>query len=100
MTIPDGTVLAPGEEFVKTWKLENTGNCAWDPNYSPVLTGGYGMDASSTAMDQLVKSDRKADISVSLVAPDADGTYYGYWSLADDVGNTFGATVYVEIVVS
>lgn len=32
VTIADGTVLAPGEEFVKTWKFQNTGSCDWTEN--------------------------------------------------------------------
>ena len=30
VTIPDGTEVAPGEAFTKTWALVNTGNCTWN----------------------------------------------------------------------
>ena len=30
VTIPDGTVLKPGEKFTKIWSVQNTGICAWD----------------------------------------------------------------------
>src|SRR6185295_11416560 len=30
ITIPDGSVLKPGEDFTKIWRIQNTGNCRWD----------------------------------------------------------------------
>jgi hypothetical protein len=29
VTIPDDTVLDPGESFTKTWRLKNSGTCSW-----------------------------------------------------------------------
>jgi hypothetical protein len=29
VTIPDGTVIAPGTSFKKTWRLKNIGTCTW-----------------------------------------------------------------------
>jgi hypothetical protein len=34
VTIPDGTVLAPEEKFVKTWKFKNFGACQWTTSYA------------------------------------------------------------------
>ena len=31
VTIPDGTILAPGGEFKKTWQFQNTGTCGAMP---------------------------------------------------------------------
>jgi len=36
VTITDGTVLAPGEAFTKTWRFQNTGTCDWDEKYTIV----------------------------------------------------------------
>src|SRR5215216_5539815 len=33
VTIPDGTIMKPGEDFVKTWAVRNTGSCTWDEGY-------------------------------------------------------------------
>ena len=100
VTIPDGTVLAPGETFTKTWKLQNTGSCDWDSDYQLVFVRGDAMNGSDTEIDQTVSVDKKADVSIDLTAPDDEGTYTGYWRLADENGNTFGDRVYVQIVVS
>jgi len=100
VTIPDGTVLAPGEVFTKTWEFQNIGSCAWDGDYSIIFSSGTDMDGETTTIDQEVSVNSVGDISVSLVAPDAEGTYVGYWRIADSSGNPFGESVYVMIVVS
>jgi cell division septation protein DedD len=100
VTIPDGTVLAPSEAFVKTWKFQNTGTCTWDEDYLLTFVSGTDMDGETTEIDQEVSSGATGEISVSLIAPSSEGSYTGYWRLADESGNAFGQSVYVMIVVS
>ncbi len=100
VTISDGTELAPGETFTKTWKFSNTGSCTWSSSYSIAFVSGNDMDGSDTEIDQSVSSGSTAEISVDLTAPEDEGTYTGYWSLADESGTVFGQKVYVQIVVS
>ncbi len=100
ITIPDGTVFSPGETFVKTWKFRNNGSCIWTSNFSIVFVQGDNMSGSNEEIAQTVYVNQKADISVELTAPDTEGTYYGYWRLADGYGNAFGVLVYVEITVA
>ena len=98
--IPDGTILAPGQEFVKTWEFENTGTCSWDNDFLLVFVHGDEMNGSEDEIGTTVEAGEGSDISVYLRAPNDEGEYTGYWSLADSYGNTFGERVYVEIVVS
>lgn len=100
VTIRDGAKLAPGETFTKTWELKNTGTCAWRQNYSMTFFGGDDMDGWDTEINQFVKPGNTANISVALTAPDEEGTYTGYWILANKDGTPFGEKVYVQIVVS
>jgi hypothetical protein len=100
VTIPDGTQMALGASFVKTWMFENTGTCTWDANYELIYTSGDLMDGTTTKINQTVAPGGQAQVSVSLTAPTTDGTYTGYWRLADDAGNGFGGIVYVQIVAS
>jgi hypothetical protein len=100
VTIPDGTTLLPGESFIKTWRFENTGKCAWEEDYLIVFVEGNVMDGDSSYLDTTVLVNKKGNASVLLTAPDEEGTYYGYWQLADQDGYVFGDLAYVEIVVS
>ena len=49
VTVPDGTGFAPGEIFVKTWRLKNRGTCTWTPDYMLVFTSGDWL-GSTTAV--------------------------------------------------
>jgi cell division septation protein DedD len=100
VTIPDGTVLAPGQAFVKTWLLQNAGSCTWSSDYSLTFVSGNAMEGSTTTINQSVASGNQAQISIALTAPDTEGTFTGYWRLTNEQGIAFGISVYVQIVVS
>src|SRR5690349_13245476 len=38
-SVPDGTQMTPGQEFVKTWKVKNIGTCTWTTAYNIIY--GY-----------------------------------------------------------
>lgn len=111
-TIPDGTVFTPGKKNIeKTWKIKNDGTCTWTTLYSaaafsndptdPVITG-----QGSVLMKTNVAPGAIVTISVSLTAPDKEGTYTQYWKMYDADGKPFGiggpagAGWYVQIKVS
>lgn len=100
VTIPDGTVLLPGETFVKTWRFRNTGSCTWTTNYSLAFVKGSDMGGSDDTLGQSVRVNKNMDVSLALTAPSKEGAYSGYWRLQDDYGYFFGDLVYVQIVVS
>jgi hypothetical protein len=100
VTIADGTILAPSESFTKTWEFQNTGTCYWDEDFLIMFLSGTDMDSETTEIDQDVLTGSTGDISVYLTAPNTEGTYTGYWRMADSDGNAFGESVYVMIVVS
>ena len=91
VTIPDGTVLAPGAAFTKTWRLKNVGSCAWSTSYQLVFSSGERMGAaSSAAFPQNVPVGQTVDISINMTAPMAAGSYRGYWMFKNANGALFG----------
>lgn len=100
VTIPDGTVLAPGQNFTKTWMLQNSGSCTWSTSYSMVFVSGSQMSGVSTNLTNSVAPSQQIDISVAMIAPSTEGTYTGFWRLYNTSGAGFGSTVWVKIVVS
>ena len=100
VTIPDGTVLTPGETFTKTWQFQNTGSCAWDEDFLLTYASGDDMDGVSTLTATAVAIGSSGSFSVELVAPETTGSYTSYWSLATADGTAFGQAVYVMITVS
>lgn len=100
VTIADGTVLAPGEYFEKTWLLENNGSCEWSKDYVVAFISGEDMSGSDTEIDTVVSSGEQVKVTVAMIAPDTEGTYTGFWKLMNEEGATFGTSFYVQIVVS
>ena len=48
VTVPDGQILPPGAEFVKSWRVKNEGTIAWPSTAELHFTGGEKMTADST----------------------------------------------------
>ena len=100
VTIPDGTVIAPGAAFVKTWRLQNAGTSTWTTSYSLAFVSGEQMGTiNSVPLAQSVGPGAQIDISVDLVAPTNPGTYQGYWKMKNASGQFFNESVYVLIAV-
>ncbi len=92
VTIPDGTDIVAGDSFTKTWRLKNTGTCAWTSGYQLIFDHGDRMDAPDTApvTSGSVGSGNTVDVSADLTAPDTPGTYQGYFLLRSPDGVVFG----------
>jgi hypothetical protein len=100
ITIPDNTVMTPGQIFTKTWSIENSGTCGWTTSYKLVYLRGDLMSGVSTNLVEAVNSGHSDNISIKLVAPNVKGTYTGYWILQNPAGKNFGQFVNVTIIVS
>jgi len=90
VSIPDGTIFAPGAQFVKTWRLQNIGACTWTTAYSLVFSNGASMNGSVVSLPANVAPGQTVDLSVKLTAPASDGAYTGYWVLRNAAGVVFG----------
>ena len=100
VTIPDGTEIAAGESFTKTWAILNTGTCTWTTDYSIGFYSGNDLDGSATALTESVAPNETVYISVDMVAPSTTGSYTGYWRMHNASDTDFGASVYVMITVT
>ncbi len=99
VTIPDHTSVAPGASFVKTWRVQNNGNCAWESNYQLVLASGEQMGAPATSPLPAIVPGGTADLTLSMVAPPLPGTHQGNWRLRTASGQIFGTNLTVVIDV-
>lgn len=100
VSVPDGTQMNPGQEFVKTWRVKNTGTCAWTRGYQIMWSyGDNRMGGQATALDSDVLPGQEVEISLTLKAPLTSGTYSGYWVLRNNNGFTFGERLSVIITV-
>lgn len=92
VTIPDGSVIAAGETFTKTWRLKNIGTCAWTTDTRVVYVSGAQMSGPvAAALPGYVAPGQTVDVSVTLAAPSKAGDYTGYWMLRASDGTYFGS---------
>jgi hypothetical protein len=99
VSIPDNTQFDPGKSFTKTWKVQNSGSCAWDAGFKFQNTGGESMGATAFTLPSAVPAGQTFDISVPMTAPDKTGTLRSNWRMSTSAGAYFGDEVYVAIVV-
>lgn len=99
VTVPDGTQMTPGQTFTKTWRIQNTGSCAWNTNFKVTFVSGDQMGGSATAITESVNAGASIDVSVNLTAPSTPKSYTGYWRMSTDGGQAFGMSFYVQISV-
>ncbi len=91
VTVPDNTEMLPGQEFVKTWRLQNVGTCTWTSQYSMVFANGDQMNAASPLpLSGSVAPSATVDLSFTFKAPGTTGTYRGDWKLKNANGVIFG----------
>jgi len=91
VTVPDNTEMLPGQEFIKTWRLQNAGTCTWTTQYSLVFIDGDQMNGiSPSPLVGSITPGGTVDISIGLKAPGTAGTYRGDWELRNANGVNFG----------
>jgi hypothetical protein len=100
VTIPDNTVVRPGESFTKTWRVQNSGSCAWGAGYKFSLIGGDAMGAQALTITQPVAPGATYELSVPMTAPSTgSGTLTGTWRMSDAAGAFFGDNLTVVVVL-
>lgn len=106
VSIPDGSQIAPGATFTKTWRLRNAGACTWT-GYTLVFDDGDQMGGASPQSIGAVAPGQEVDISINLTAPLTSGSYRGYWRIRNASGvlipvldGTQGRSFFVDIRVA
>jgi hypothetical protein len=99
VTVPDGTEMTPGQDFVKTWMVRNTGSCTWGTGYT--LIHGYDerLDGVAEPLTTAVAPGEEVEVSVRFRAPSGVGEHRSYWRMQNAAGSAFGEFLYVAIVV-
>lgn len=109
--------MLPGQNFTKTWTVQNTGTCTWGEGYRLVFAGGPSMSEGAASMGAPLDIPLGSLVSLPVVpgqtvviplaqtAPMSDGWYVGAWNLVAPNGNNvpfpYGgtSTLSVDIVV-
>ncbi|KAF7307203.1 hypothetical protein MIND_00513900 [Mycena indigotica] len=104
ITLPDGQIFPPGAEFMKCWRMVNSGGEEWPASTELVwvagerLARGPGIPASVPI--GVVKVGAEIDLwTGELKAPEVPGRYVSYWRLRNEEGMLFGDNIWIDITV-
>jgi hypothetical protein len=91
INVPPGTVFKSGAKFTKTWRVRNSGTCKWTADFDITLIGGDALGTNKRGdISRDVLPGDTVDISIDMVAPQTEGTYYSYWMVIEPGGARFG----------
>ncbi|KAK0208907.1 hypothetical protein DFS33DRAFT_1306348 [Desarmillaria ectypa] len=118
VTAPDGQVFPPGAEFMKCWRMKNSGLNDWEESTQLVFVAGESFIRDSgtyvmpvgpvSAGDEvdvwtgelkvhLKETESTVADPMVLQAPEGPGRYIGYWRLKNgSTGQLFGDSIWIE----
>ena len=83
MTAPP--IMAPGQNFSKGWRLQNSGTCAWEADFALAYVNGNRIEAamggSAVPVGRTVQPGESVDLYAQLQAPQTYGTFQGFWQM-------------------
>lgn len=107
VNIPDRSEVASGLTLIKTWKLRNTGNSAWEGCYLAFVKGDKSLiagieDTSLNGRFPVAKAAPNSIVEVcaTIQTPKKSGRYCAYFRLHSVDGKRFGPQIWVDIMVS
>jgi len=99
VTYPDGSEVTPEQDFVKTWKVKNTGTCIWGTGYAVIFAYGERMSGVAEPLPAAVAPGEEVEVSVRFKAPTNTGEFTSTWRMANASNSPFGEYVYMKVVV-
>ncbi|KAJ7193347.1 hypothetical protein GGX14DRAFT_589198, partial [Mycena pura] len=105
VTLPDGQNFPPGAEFMKCWRVVNSGDVEWPAGTELVWVAGEkfarGHTGPGSVSIGMVKAGAEVDLwTGELKAPEVAGRFVSYWRLRDAEGNLFGDNIWIDINVT
>jgi hypothetical protein len=94
--------MTPGQEFVKTWKIKNTGICTWDTGYKAIFSyssppnQNHGRPTHSVGRPCCPGAGSGSFRPIQ--SPTTPGEYTGYWQMVNAQGIPFGTKDFILIV--
>ena len=97
VSVPDFTLMTPGETFTKSWLVSNSGTCAWQLGFRFAFYGGDPMGGSNYTLTQAVNPGDQMDLSIPMTAPSGTGIIISTWRMSGFNGWFFGDALTVKI---
>jgi len=96
--------FSPGETIQKGWRIQNTGSCTWDSNYTLDYVSSNPANApiggNPVSIQGKVAPGQNYDVYASVVTPPQSGRYQSIWGLRDIQGQFFGDRLWIGFDVA
>ncbi|MBN1177626.1 MAG: hypothetical protein JXD18_00310, partial [Anaerolineae bacterium] len=92
-------ILAPDQDFAKSWEVRNTGTCPWENGFQLAFVSGSQLGGPLAIPVDPTAANETWGVTLSLTAPSENGTYTGMWQLQTADGAAVGEPLAVSIVV-
>jgi len=101
ITLPDGTIVSPGQSLTKTWRVKNTGTTTWGNGYQLISRDRDALGAPSAVNVPTTSPGLEVNLDVPLQIPSnaTPGNYRTSWQLRNPQGTYFGPVIYFSLVV-
>jgi murein DD-endopeptidase MepM/ murein hydrolase activator NlpD len=100
VTIPDGSLIPAGAQFIKTWRVRNQGTTEWGQGYVFIFSENTPMAQVTEMPLPPSKPGEESTISITLTAPSEPGRYKSTWQAHNPDGRAFGNKIFVLIRVA
>ncbi len=92
VTIPDGLIVPPASSFVKTWRIQNSGETTWTSAYALEFFAGDRLGpATPIAVPHAVGPGETVDLSTTMTTPPGNaGWQFSQWRMRAPTGALFG----------
>lgn len=99
VSIPDGSLVKPGEALDKRWLVQNNGSCNWNEQYRLKLISGPAMGVPAEQALYPARSGTQAILRILFTAPVEPGLARSSWQAVSPLGEVFGDPIYIEVFV-
>merc|ERR1711871_488302 len=102
VTVCDGTIVAPGEHFVKIWRVRNCGSAPWPEGCTLTYNGPLQpclKTSANTPITLTLASGAEGDVFADIETPETPGRYVGYWRFALPDGRKIGQRIWADFIV-
>ena len=89
VTIPDGSILTPGERLEKVWEIQNVGSTPWRDRHLRrvgVCSGPGRLTSDPLTVIPATEPGETCLVRLWLTAPTQPGSYYAAWKMVDERG--------------
>jgi hypothetical protein len=100
ISIPDGTIVRPGDSLDKRWLVQNSGSCNWDEHYQLKAISTSELNAPVELALFPARSGTKTSLRILFTAPADPGKYQNAWQAYDPQGQPFGDPLILQVIVN